>query len=149
MRPITGTPTPPAMPRPMPAVSTIPSDPVRGSRSLTSPTIVGKKNATPHAKIVATSSADHNPCTKLRKNKPVPVRIAATSSIPVGASRSTKWLASSRSTTIQPLIHTSTRMPCMPTASSIAGTHRIGPSSIDVVIAIIAISSRNSGLVSV
>ena len=44
------------MPSPTPAVSTMPSDPVRGNRSLTSPTIVGKKNATPHAKIVATFS---------------------------------------------------------------------------------------------
>ena len=79
----------------------------------------------------------------------MPVRTAAVSSMPVGARRSTKWLASSRSTTIQPLIQTSTRMPCIPTASSTAGTQRIGPSSIDVVIAIIASSSRNSGLVSV
>jgi hypothetical protein len=67
----------------------------------------------------------------------------------VGESRSTNPLASSRSTTIQPLIQTSTRIPCMPTASSTAGIQRIGPSSIDVVIAIIASISRNSGLVSV
>jgi len=146
---MSGTPTAPAMPRPIPAVSTIPSDPVRGSRSLTSPTIVGKKNAMPQAKTVATASADHRPCTKLRRNKPVPVRMAAISSMPVGARRSTKCVASRRRTTIHPLIQTSTRMPWMPTASSTAGTHRIGPSSIDVVMAIIASSRRNSGLVSV
>ena len=146
---MSGTPTAPAMPSPTPAVSTIPNDPVRGTRSLTTPTIVGKKKATPHAKTVAAANAARVPCAKLSRNSPVPVSVAAVSSIPVGASRSTKCPARARSTTIHPLIHTSTRMPCRPPACSTAGTHRIGPSSSDVVIAIMVIISRKNGLVSV
>ena len=77
------------------------------------------------------------------------VSVAAVSNMPVGESRSTKCPASPRSTTIQPLIHTRTRMPCRPPACSTDGTHRIGPSSIDVVIAIMVIIRRKNGFVSV
>jgi hypothetical protein len=111
--------------------------------------MVGKKNAIPHAKMVATAKADHSPVTELRRKSPVPVRMAEPRSIPVGENLDTNCTARSRRTTIHPLIQTLTRNPWIPTDWSTAGTHRIGPSSIEVVIAIRARNRKKRGLVRV